>query len=64
MSVKTSASWKAQAEHGAHDDLVMALAIAWQLYQICEPEKVAKTDAKQVMAELPKEDLFDKEGMY
>ena len=62
--VKTSASWKAQAEHGAHDDLVMALAIAWQLYQICEPEKVAKTDAKQVMAELPKEDLFDKEGMY
>lgn len=35
--VKTSSSWKAQAESGAHDDLVMALAIAWQLYGIVEP---------------------------
>jgi len=34
--VKTSSSWKAQAESGAHDDLVMALAIAWQLYQLAE----------------------------
>lgn len=31
--VKTSASVKAQAEAGMHDDLVMSLAIAWQLYQ-------------------------------
>lgn len=30
---QTSSSWKAQAENGAHDDLIMALAIAWQLYQ-------------------------------
>lgn len=30
--VQTSSSWKAQAERGAHDDLVMALAGAWQLY--------------------------------
>lgn len=30
--VKTSSSWKAQAESGAHDDLVLSLAIAWQLY--------------------------------
>ena len=30
---KTNSSWKAQAEQNAHDDLVMALAIAWQLYQ-------------------------------
>jgi hypothetical protein len=34
--VKTSASVKAQAESGMHDDLVMSLAIAWQLYQIAE----------------------------
>lgn len=26
-------SWKAQAEVGMHDDLIMALGIAWQLYQ-------------------------------
>lgn len=35
--VKTSSSWKAQAERNAHDDLVMSLAGAWQLYQICSP---------------------------
>lgn len=32
--VQTTSAWKAQAEKGAHDDLVMALAIAWQMYQI------------------------------
>lgn len=35
---QTSSSWKAQAERGAHDDLIMALAIAWQLYQSENPE--------------------------
>jgi len=30
---RTNTSEKAQAEQGAHDDLVMSLAIAWQLYQ-------------------------------
>ena len=35
---QTSSSWKAQAESGAHDDLIMALAIAWQLYQSEQPE--------------------------
>jgi hypothetical protein len=30
---QTSSSWKAQAEVGAHDDLIMALSIAWQMYQ-------------------------------
>lgn len=35
--VQTSSSWKAQAESGAHDDLVMSLAIGWQLYQLCNP---------------------------
>ena len=34
---QTSSSWKAQAEVGAHDDLIMALAIAWQLYQTENP---------------------------
>lgn len=33
ITVQTSSSWKAQAESNSHDDLVMALAIAWQLYQ-------------------------------
>lgn len=30
---QTSTSWKAQAESGAHDDLIMSLAGAYQLYQ-------------------------------
>jgi hypothetical protein len=30
---KTSTAWKAQAESGSNDDLVMALGIAWQLQQ-------------------------------
>ncbi len=34
--VQTTATAKAQAEAGMHDDLVMSLAIAWQLYQLAE----------------------------
>jgi len=34
---QTSSSWKAQAETGAHDDLIISLAIAWQLYQSERP---------------------------
>lgn len=36
---QTSTSVKAQAEKGAHDDLVMSLAGAWQLYQIVPARK-------------------------
>lgn len=41
---QTSSSWKAQAEQGAHDDLIMALAIAWQMYQTEEPSIVQDFD--------------------
>ena len=30
---QVSTGWRAQAERGAYDDLIMSLAIAWQLYQ-------------------------------
>jgi hypothetical protein len=30
---KTPSGWRAEAEMGSHDDLIMALAGAWQLYQ-------------------------------
>ena len=39
---QTSSSWKAQAEQGAHDDLIMALAGAWQLYQSENPIEIKK----------------------
>jgi len=49
--VQTSSSWKAQAEAGAHDDRVMALAIAWQLYQICkQPNKDYDEQARRIIA--------------
>lgn len=35
---QTSSSWRAEAEKGAHDDLIMSLAIAWQLYQTEVPD--------------------------
>lgn len=43
---QTSSSWKAQAEVGAHDDLIMALAIAWQMYQT-ETPPVAKNQRRR-----------------
>lgn len=39
---QTSTSWKAQAEQGAHDDLIMSLAGAWQLYQTENPITIPK----------------------
>ena len=30
---KTPSGWRAEAEMGSHDDLIMALGGAWQLYQ-------------------------------
>lgn len=40
VKVQTTNTWKAQAEQGAHDDLVMALAIAFQLHQR-QPEDIS-----------------------
>jgi len=37
VQVRTSSSWRAQAESGAHDDLIMSLAGAWQMYQTENP---------------------------
>ena len=61
--VQTSTLWKAQAEKGAHDDLVMALAIAWSMYQTCEAPKT-DNEMRVMMTELPKNKLFTSEGFY
>jgi hypothetical protein len=55
---RTSSSWKAQAEQGAHDDLIMSLAGAWQLYQSEEPLPVYS--ASDFLDDSP----FDKEGFF
>ena len=44
---QTSSSWKAQAEQGSHDDLIMSLAIAWQMYQTETPPTTKKRHHKQ-----------------
>jgi len=58
-----SGAWKAQAEVGAHDDLIMALGIAWQLYQT---EKVRINESAVVSPkdpnEKPKAAYVDEEG--
>lgn len=51
---------KPEAEQGAHDDLVMSLAGAWQLYQQCETP-VADEDFN---SEFPNDILFNDKGLY
>ncbi|GAC1503201.1 MAG: hypothetical protein NVS1B10_08210 [Candidatus Saccharimonadales bacterium] len=55
---RTSSSWKAQAESGAHDDLIMSLAGVYQLYQT-EKQPI---DLSRV--HMPNENLFDSDGFY
>lgn len=45
---QTSSSWKAQAEQGAHDDLIMALAITWQLFRSESPLKVRERTPRAI----------------
>lgn len=40
IEVQTTTMWRAQAEKNAHDDLVMALAGAWQMYQTEKPSNI------------------------
>lgn len=50
--VQTTNSWKAQAENGMHDDLIMSLAIAWQLYQT---ERVKVKESKIINTKPPEQ---------
>jgi hypothetical protein len=60
--VQTSSAWKAQASKGAFDDLIMALAIACQLYQLVENPVAFEREYWEW--ELPDDKLFDKNGFY
>lgn len=42
--VRSTATVKAKAESGMHDDLVMSLAIAWQLYQMVEKPQLIRPE--------------------
>lgn len=54
---QTSTTYKAQAEQGAHDDLVMSLAIAWQLYQMESPSLFIHTSNLPQFSSLADEEL-------
>lgn len=56
---QTSTTWKAEAERGAHDDLIISLAIAWQLYQSETPQ-----DSQEYMPYELQDDLFDDKGFF
>lgn len=58
--VQTTSSWKAQAEVGAHDDLVMSLAGAVQLHQQVPSQQNSIID----VSGFPDEKLFTKDGWY
>jgi hypothetical protein len=51
---------KPEAEQGAHDDLVMSLAGAWQLYQQCE----TPVSDVEFGLEFPNDLLFNDKGLY
>lgn len=60
---QTSSSWKAQAEKGAHDDLVMSHSGVWQLYQMCKPP-ITNAALESLIEEVPEQDLFLEDGSY
>lgn len=45
---QTATTWRAQAEQGSHDDLIMSLAIAWQLYQTEKEPVLSSKDSHKV----------------
>jgi len=63
--VQTSSSWKAQADKGAKDDLVMALAIALQVSYLVNPPLSNKEIERNYndIIELNKK-IFDEQGFY
>lgn len=48
VTVQTTSTWRAQAETNSHDDLLMALAIAWQLYH--SEHKPSQNQKKRVLS--------------
>lgn len=56
--VKTTMSEKAMAESGSHDDLVMSLAIAWQIYQMApKPNPIQHEQARDIFYQRANEDF-------
>lgn len=61
--IRNKKTGKPEADIGSHDDLVMALAIAWQAYQTSLIPKSQK-DYEALMKQLPVESWKQKSGFY
>lgn len=57
---------KPQAERNAHDDLIMSLAIAWQVYQMNPKKEILAIQQQHYGNEKPTEEneILDKYGFY
>ncbi len=55
IKLGTSGNWKAQAEQGAHDDLIMSLAGVWQMFQT---ERKPVTNKKHMQHKRPERQRF------
>lgn len=63
VKVQSSSLWRAQAERGKHDDLMMALAIAYQMH-LLEPMPVTTQDMSSLISQLPSNDELFSDGFY
>jgi hypothetical protein len=58
---------KPQAERNAHDDLIMSLAIAWQMYQMNLQIEIVATVNQSPSIEVhkfPENQILDEYGFY
>lgn len=56
VKLSTGGRWKAQAENGAHDDLVMSLAIAYQVYQYARTPETTGVNPNSTWSQTISED--------
>ncbi|RKZ02782.1 hypothetical protein DRQ25_18340 [Candidatus Fermentibacteria bacterium] len=61
---QTSHAWRAQAERGAHDDLIMSLAIALQLHQDARVAQMSDEQWDTAIDQIPDVNLIDSKGFY
>jgi hypothetical protein len=60
--IRNQRTGRPEAAEGSDDDLVMALAIAWQLHGLAKVKASSEWDS--IISRFPKQKLFDKKGLY
>jgi hypothetical protein len=60
--IRNPRNGRPEAAVGSNDDLVIAEAIAWQLYSLVRGH--SKSEWGQIISQFPRQDLFKKDGSY